>query len=302
MGENNITRVALAGATGNLGPAILEQLVLAGFQVTVLTRDGGAHALPSSVSVKHVDYDSVQSLTSALQGQDAVVSTLGDAARKGQLNLVEAASQAGVKRFIPSEFGSNTVNPKAAALPCYATKVAVQKAVEEKAKTSNGMTYTLILTGPFLDWGIMVGFILNTKDRKTSLYDGGNRVFSTTTQPTIGRAVVGVLRHLEETKNRPVYVQEVATSLRELTDIAKKAKGHTGTWTEIDVKIDDVLAQGWEELKKPNPDPNVFAIKFITAAIWGDGTGSHFSKLDNDLLGIKELSTEELEQIVARYV
>lgn len=139
-------------ATGSLGPAILEQLVAADFQVAVLSRQGSNHSFLPSVAVSHVDYDSVHSISKALQGHDAVVSTLGDAAQGRQLNLVEAAAQAGVKRFIPSEFGSNTVNPKVAALPCYGNKVAVQKALEEKARQPGGMSYTLIMTGPFLDW------------------------------------------------------------------------------------------------------------------------------------------------------
>ncbi|KAB8205377.1 hypothetical protein BDV34DRAFT_225532 [Aspergillus parasiticus] len=53
-----IHKVALAGATGNLGPAILEQLVAANFEVTVLTRINGiTHKLPAFVHVASVDYD-----------------------------------------------------------------------------------------------------------------------------------------------------------------------------------------------------------------------------------------------------
>lgn len=268
----------------------------------MLTREGSTQVLPSGVTVQQVNYDSVDSLAAALQGQDAVVSTLGDAAQGRQLNLVEAASQAGVKRFIPSEFGSNTVNPNTATLPCYTNKVAVQKALEEKSKGPNGLTYTLVITGPFFDWGLQVGFIFNTKGKHATLYDGGHRMFSTTTLPTIGKAVVGVLRHPAETKNRPVYVQSTATTLHELSKIAKEASGNPAAWKEDEPNIDDIVAEGWEELKKPNPDPHVFAMKFIVQAVWGEGMGAHFSKLDNELLGIKELSLEEVKQVVAQYV
>ncbi|KAE8312184.1 hypothetical protein BDV41DRAFT_578016 [Aspergillus transmontanensis] len=62
-----IHKVALAGATGNLGPAILEQLVAANFEVTVLTRINGiTHKFPASVHVASVDYDSLNSLVAAL--------------------------------------------------------------------------------------------------------------------------------------------------------------------------------------------------------------------------------------------
>ncbi|KAK4038321.1 hypothetical protein C8A01DRAFT_48023 [Parachaetomium inaequale] len=301
--SSKITKVALAGATGNLGPAILEQLLAAGFQVTALTRadgGGGTHRFPTAVTVAPVDYDSLDSLVTALRGQDAVVSTLASTALAKQLLLVEAAAQVGVRRFIPSDFGSNTVHPRAAALPVYADKVAVQSALRDKAAHPGGMTYTVVLNGPFLDWGIQVGFVLGVARRHATLYDGGERVFSTTTLPTIGRAVVGVLRRPEETRNRPVYVHDTATTLRALYEMGKKATPGEA-WTEEVVRIDDELAEGWAELKKEMADPGKFVMKFIHAAIWGEGYGAHFEKTDNELLGIKELTEEEVRAIVSRY-
>ncbi|GAB1311573.1 hypothetical protein MFIFM68171_01783 [Madurella fahalii] len=299
--SGKITKVALAGASGNLGPAILQQLLVANFQVTVLTRTGGsAHSFPASVSVVHVDYNSLDSLVAALLGQDAVVSTIASAALAKQLLLVEAAARAGVKRFIPSDFGSNTVHPKTSTLPVYADKVAVQKALRNKAAQPGGLTYTIVLNGPFLDWGIMVGFVLGVKDRRAVLYDGGDRIFSTTTLATVGKAVAAVLSKPDETRNRPVYVHDTATTLKALYEKGKKATPGE-KWTEEVVSTDDLLAEGWAELKKEHPDPRNFAMKFISAAIWGEGYGAHFEKTDNELLGIKELTEEEVQAIVERY-
>jgi hypothetical protein len=268
--------------------------------VTVLTRPGTTHKFPASVSVAPVDYDSLDSLVTALRGQDAVVSTLAAVALSKQLLLVEAAAEAGVKRFIPSDFGSNTVHPKAAALPAFGDKVAVQKALEERAAQPGGLTYTIVINGPFLDWGLLVGFVLGVKERHARLYDGGDRLFSTTTLATIGKAVAAVLRKPDETKNRAVYVQDTATTLKALYEKGKKATPGE-EWTEEVVKIDDLLAEGWAELNKDRPDPGKFVMKFVTAAIWGEGYGAHFEKTDNELLGIKELTEEELQELVNRY-
>ncbi|KAL8860196.1 MAG: hypothetical protein Q9178_003460 [Gyalolechia marmorata] len=295
---STIITVALAGATGNLGPAILDQLLNAGFKVTVLTRTGTNHSFPSSVHVAHVDYDSLDSLTDALQGHDAVVSTLATVAIAVQLRLVQAAAKAHVKRFIPSEFGSNTLNQKAAALPVFADKVKVQATLAKEA-SSAGLTYTLICNGPFLDWGIMVGFIMNLKDRSIDLFDGGDRYFSATTIATIGKAVAGVLHHPEETANRAVYIHDTATTLKKLSALGKKATADKpGEWKENVVSIEDLYQQGWAELKKPQPDPNGFIFNFLKTSIWGDGYGNHFEQTDNALLGIKEMSDVELEDLV----
>ncbi|KAG7284917.1 hypothetical protein NEMBOFW57_009532 [Staphylotrichum longicolle] len=68
-------------ATGNLGPAILAQLLAHAFEVTVLIRQQlkqhhRRHIFPPSVQVGRVNYASRDSLVSALRGHDAVVSAL----------------------------------------------------------------------------------------------------------------------------------------------------------------------------------------------------------------------------------
>lgn len=214
-----------------------------------------------------------------------------------QLLLVEAAAKAHVKRFIPSEFGSDTLNEKVRRLPVFADKIAVQNALKKEAAVSGGMTYTLICTGPFLDWGLEVGFIMDVKSKAINLYDGGDCVFSTTSLATIGKTVVATLKHLDQTENRAVYVQDIAMTQRGLLAMAKKAVGGDG-WTEEVVSVDGLSEQVWAELKKDKPDPGNFVLNVIKMSIWGAGYGGAFVKTDNVLLGIKEMSEAEVQAVV----
>jgi hypothetical protein len=143
----------------------------------------------------------------------------------------------------------------------------------------------------------MVGFIMNLKEKSIDLYDGGDRVFSATTLQTIGKAVTGVLKHPEETKNRAVYVHDTATSLKKLASVCKEIVGADG-WKENTVAVDDLLQQAWAELKKDTPNPSIFIYNFIKASIWGEGYGSHFQTTDNELLGIKEKSDAEIQTLL----
>jgi len=88
---------------------------------------------------------------------DAVVSTLhGPALREAQIALIDAAKAAGVKRFVPSEFGSDTTNPKV--LEILGLLAEKKQAVDYlKTKEGGGFEWTSLITGALLDW---VGFLL----------------------------------------------------------------------------------------------------------------------------------------------
>ncbi|KAK2789975.1 hypothetical protein FQN52_005783 [Onygenales sp. PD_12] len=286
-------KVALAGATGNLGPSVLDELLNAGFDVTVLTRNGSNHKFDARAKVAEVNYDSIDSLKSALAGHDALVNTLGSIGRDVHLRLIDAAVAAGVSRILPSEFGSDTTNPKASKLPVYADKVAVQEHLKKIARETD-TSYTFVINGPFLDWGLKVKFLLDTSGPTTELYDGGNSKFSTTTLRGAGRAVAGVLKNLEETKNRTVYVEEANLTQRRLLDYLDRDV------PTKNVATTDLERAAYEELEKSEPNVGLFVINFLKRTIFDEEYGSNFSRdqLSNSLLNVKYLSEEELRNVV----
>ena len=92
--------VAVAGATGRIGQAVVKALLDADFTVTVLTRPESSNPFSEAVKVAQVDYNDTESLASALRGQDALISTVGYAAMLGQEKLIDAAVATGVKRIL----------------------------------------------------------------------------------------------------------------------------------------------------------------------------------------------------------
>jgi hypothetical protein len=245
----------------------------------------------------HANFDSVESLTKALQGQDAVVSTVGSAGLQNQALVIDAAIAAGVKRFIPSEFGSNTDNPKARQLPVFGYKVATQKYLEEKATTNPDFTYTLIRNSAFLDWGLQVGFLLSWQTGKYRIFNGGDQLFSATTLPSIGTAVVGVLTHYEETKNRGVEIEDIRISQNQLLAIAKRIAPEK-KWEVIPTNLADLKKAADEELSKGNYSEKVM-YDYLPLAIFGEGYGGVLTGADNELLGISAKKTEaDIEAIL----
>jgi nucleoside-diphosphate-sugar epimerase len=293
---SHIKNVAIIGAAGNLGGPLLENLLKFGqFNFTVLTRPDSKSTYPSSVKTVKVDASSMEDLTSALKGQDALISTVGNDGIAAQIFLVDAAIAAGVSRFIPSEFGSDVSNPKAIALPVFGHKVQIAKYIEEKIKSHPEFTYTPIRNSGLLDWGLAVGFLFSWKERKPAIFDGGDQLFSCTTIPTIAQAVVGVLEHPEESKNRAVYVHDIAISQNKILEIAKKIDP-TATWEPVHVSTAALRAQADESLKKGDYSA---LVKYIFSAIFAEGYGGDLSqKLDNKLFGIKGKTEADVEAIL----
>ncbi|KAL4749341.1 hypothetical protein BDW72DRAFT_204885 [Aspergillus terricola var. indicus] len=296
----NIQNVAVAGVNGNLGPAILHALITSGlFRITVFTRlkdksEAGIRSSSSiiapipvpvndngngngnvigiskpSIQTIQVDYDSVDDLTTHLTAHsiNAVVSLLPHTAPDKQTNLIQAAVAAGVSRFIPSEFGSDLDNPVNRAAPTYKGKVTTQELLKGLA-AENKISYTIIYNGAFLDWGLTHGFPIDIDKRTAVLHDGGERVYSTTTQPTIGNAVVSVLARPEETKNRVVRISEANVTIKQLLSLVQKVVGDQD-WTVTETNIDQEVEKAWALIKK-----GVFSFEsmmpFIYRAGWVD--------------------------------
>jgi hypothetical protein len=149
---------SLPQGSGNLGPSIIHELLSAGFTVTGVTREASASTnstpkFPDNLPVKSVDYASFDALKAAFQGQDVVVSVVGTTAIGDQKTAIDAAAAAGVKRFIPSEFGVNTRKVRGTSIGKILTgKIAVVDYLEEKARGVEGFTWTGLSTGLFFDW------------------------------------------------------------------------------------------------------------------------------------------------------
>jgi uncharacterized protein YbjT (DUF2867 family) len=143
--------ISFLQASGNLGPTVLNEFLESKkYKVTVLSRQESTKTFPSAVNVIKSDL-SQSSLESAFKGQDAVISLVGNPGFQDQKTYIDAAAAAGVKRFIPSEFGSDTASARVRErVPIFDGKKAIIDYAKTKAES--GLTWTGFLTSLFFDW------------------------------------------------------------------------------------------------------------------------------------------------------
>ncbi|MCJ1237447.1 hypothetical protein MMC14_005432 [Varicellaria rhodocarpa] len=139
-----IKKVALIGANGRLWPAILDTLLSAGtFMVTVISRSSSKSAYPDLVHVTHISDDPpFEEFVDVLRGQDALVVTFPGSNSDLQMRLADAAAQAGVKRFIPADFGScDSSSPRALDLvSIYRAKQKVWQHLQQLVTSGSGLS------------------------------------------------------------------------------------------------------------------------------------------------------------------
>ncbi|RDW83602.1 aromatic alcohol reductase [Aspergillus mulundensis] len=299
-------RIALAGATGNLGIPILRALLDANHTVTVLSRIGGnsskLQAHPN-LTIKETDFTSTESLTTALKAAQAevVISCYATSAIGSQNPLIDASVAVGVKRFIPAEFGMDSRNPLSVQLPVCAPKAATQRYLDEKVAANAGFSWTGVANGLFLDWCLEAGIILDLKQHSATLYNGGNVPFSATLLRDVAKAVVGVIEHRDRTANRIVYVHSARITQNQLIRYA--IDNDAVKWV-VNVKAtEEVRWESLAELERPSGDVEAAMLGFCIVGSWDPEYGCDFSShLDNNLLEVEQLSEPQLRDVVESFL
>jgi uncharacterized protein YbjT (DUF2867 family) len=151
--SSSLKNIFIIGAGGHLGPSILSAFTSdPRFVVSVLSRTSSSSVFPSNLTIHRVADNYPESeLLLAFTGQDVVISTIATVNTGLQRRIIDAAVKAGVRRFVPSEFGSDTRNEKAVAiLPQFLA--GKRETVEYlKTKEEQGLTWSAFVTGPFLE-------------------------------------------------------------------------------------------------------------------------------------------------------
>ncbi|TWU72675.1 hypothetical protein ED733_003081 [Metarhizium rileyi] len=301
-----ITKVCLVGANGTVGSVIAKQLVQAGcFDVSVLRRSNSSSTAPVSVVEIPVSPSlGLEELTRALKGQDAVVAAFPLRDLSEHLRLVEAAFDAGVRRYIPADYGScDAASPQAQHhLKLYRDKTAVRKKCEELAQRAaedptgaSPFTWTSIICGHFFDYGLRSGLLhFNMDTEEAQILDAGDIKASASTLGRVGESVVRVLQRHEASRNRAVYVQSFCPTQLEILASLERATG--SKWHTQHLDSNAFLERESKRLEDGDNEA-LEEIVFVLGTVDADWTRK--GEYAMDLLGLQD---ENLDQVVREVV
>ncbi|KAI5118179.1 hypothetical protein M0805_008420 [Coniferiporia weirii] len=236
--------VLILGATGRTGSSIVDALLdSANFTVIAGVRPSSA-SKPSvdvlksrGVEIRLLDLEkaSIDQLVHALDGVETVISTIEWTYLELQKSLVDAAKKAGVKRFIPCDWG--TASPRGV-MKLHDTKLGIQEYIKEA-----GVGYTFIDVGW---WMKLVLPILNSKDNdfpfiieaSKSIFGTGDVKGAITDRDDIGKFVARIINDTR-TQNRYVFIWGEEVTQHEAFAVAERISGkkidvvHTGEDTLV---------------------------------------------------------------------
>ena len=199
--------VTVFAATGVAGSACVEELLHQGvFNVQVLARRSGQQEKSSSgavrgsddkqrqwddwqrrgVVVRTADVTDHSELIPALEGTDYLVSCVPFSATESQYPLIWAAKEAGVERFVPSEFGAIYEWEQFWPTDTVHKTMARQKAFIRRVIELAGLDFTIIPAGLWPEY-----YLLDP----VSLMGDGEQKISWSTGRDVGRIIPHVLAH-----------------------------------------------------------------------------------------------------------
>ncbi|CAG1971739.1 unnamed protein product [Fusarium graminearum] len=271
----HINNVMILGGRGNLGPYLIAALIKAGFNVSVLSRASSTSTDETFHGAKIVKSDyTPESLVDVLTGQDAVISTLSTANIAEQKTVIDAVAAAKVKRFMPSEFGSDTsIEGLEKMAPFLKGKQDVMDYV--KSKEGEGLTWTALFTGPWIDWMLIEGkglLCLNVKSKTGELVDGGKPKFTTTTVSQVGEATAAALVHSDKTKNQYVHVSSYNICQEQVIEALERISG-TKFALEALSNV-DLYARGTKNVEEGNWVTGYYEL--ATSTVYSDAEVTYF--------------------------
>ena len=111
----------------------------------VVSTKGSKSTVQGDAKVIQVDYSNDESIKQALSGVHVVISTISGTAVDVQGKIAAAAKEAGVKLFVPSEFGGVTVEGQTEGR--FGAKATIQGQLK-----ALGVPYAAFYTGLFADY------------------------------------------------------------------------------------------------------------------------------------------------------
>lgn len=293
-----MSKVLLIGPTGNLGPHLANALVQDGHKVTAVLRPDSFKKREKTnplsllgIKIIQGDMDDPSSIRGACFGQDIILSAVGGNHLGQQVSLARIAKEAGVKRFVPSEFGVDPISTGPGICDLFDLKASVQRQLKEI-----DIPTTMIYNNGFMEfWATGLGQLGPTSPPDTvQVYgDGSTRAYMTSL-PDIARYTSKIVAD-PRTENREIKIENVSTSQNEMIEIWEDLSSQS-------VERVSVSANDLERIIASSNTPETFMQKVFTQLHKSVWINEDCMKTRPAVLDVKDLYPEIKPKDIHQYL
>ena len=266
-----MTKVLVVGATGLVGSNLVKACRERGNEVRALVRPETmadktktSSLRTSGATIFEGSLENFDSLLKACEGIDVVISAVGGAQIMQQTALIQAARQASIQRFIPSDYGSDPKFVEKGSCILFDQKAAIHKSIKE-----SGLNYTLIHSHGFFEfWAYGLGQLgIFSPPEEVHFYGEGTAKVPLVSVSDVARVTAACIDD-PRTLNKDIYITTNVLSQAELIQVWETLSGKQVK--RIPVGLED-LEQTIASSNTPDTFLNLmFAQLLRTAWIHGD--------------------------------
>ena len=267
------------------------------------------------MEIKKIDYADQASIVEALQGQEALIITMGVRAPPDQqTRLIEAAATANVAWVLPNEWGYDHSNPGLYNdIPLGEKSAKYLEHIEKLGKSS----WMGVTCGFWYEYSLSYGpaaYGFDLKNRTVTFFDDGNTRINTSTWAQCSRSVAKLLALkvlpddandkspcLAHYRNKFVYVSSFKVSQRDMLNSVMRVTGTTlDDWKIEHEPSASRYKAGVEAMQKGNMSG--FVQMMYTRVFYPDGSGDFETSrgLQNDVLGLPKEDMDEYTKIAVQ--
>ncbi|KAL7907498.1 hypothetical protein GGI35DRAFT_470697 [Trichoderma velutinum] len=224
--------IVLIGATGSIGSVVLAALEKEpSFTITVIQRASSKAKMPAHFKTITVpDSYPTDELIPAFQGQHVVINCMTSLSVADQFRIIDAAIAAGIRRYVPSEYGLNNMRHDAQALNLvFHDKGKIQEYLRAKSQ-AGVIEWMSISCGMWIRWSMANDFLgMHIGERRFVFWDDGEGYFSCTTEENSAQGLVNALlaagTDRDEWKNTNIYLSDFAITQKLLLEAIERIQG-----------------------------------------------------------------------------
>ncbi|KAH7135092.1 hypothetical protein B0J11DRAFT_501942 [Dendryphion nanum] len=300
MGNNEISHSILRALIKSLEKVV--DIPQKPYEIFILTYPSQTVQIPPHAPptiIKHYSCDfSDASLRDALSGTDLVVSTIAGGDHVFQTRIIDAAIAAGVKRFMPCEFGQNSLNDKLhQRVPRYVERAKIIEYLQHSSRTQQDFTWVALAVGSILDSALLSGDLgFDLEWQSATMHGSGEERFAASSLDSTGHAVSSIVRHWTTVQNQYLCSAGTITTSHEILRCLQSRS--QSRWTAGYSDIEDCVREGMSRIERGFPDSGMFLLE--KSILCDQELGAVHAFEDHTAARLLQLNSETTESIVGK--